>query len=241
MMEYLGVRSCEVEPEDDLGFHYFSSSTDDLFLEDQEVNPDDYLYDIIGIFDTRKEASKHEMELHNRYDVAVNKMFYNKSKATSTGFDTTGCDPWNKGITGIYFASDVTKSKMSKSSLGKKKSKKHSENISKGLKGMTQPISKCVYCGLNGSHSNIIRWHNDNCLDNPNNNNTKHKGKPLSKSTKQRMSKSWNNRDIIYCGVCGFSSKSASIIKRWHNDNCKWKWENADDFDKILFSSPFWQ
>lgn len=45
---------------------------------------------IIKTFDSREEAMRHEIELHNKYDVAVNPKFYNKAKATSTGFTMQG-------------------------------------------------------------------------------------------------------------------------------------------------------
>ena len=37
-----------------------------------------------------KKAAQHEIDLHNLFDIAVNPNFYNKAKATSTGFDTSG-------------------------------------------------------------------------------------------------------------------------------------------------------
>lgn len=51
------------------------------------------------------------------------------------------------------------------------------------------------------------------------------KGKKFSEETKEKMSKSmresWKNRQIYTCVHCGLSSKNASNINRWHNDNCK--------------------
>jgi len=95
---YIGVRTSLIEPYEDLGYKYFSSSTDVEFVNEQKINPINFIYDVIGIFNSRKEAVTHEIELHNFYDVAKNKNFYNKVKQTTTGFDTTGCISWNKGV-----------------------------------------------------------------------------------------------------------------------------------------------
>ncbi len=75
--KYLGVRSCLGDPTEDIGVKYFSSSSDKEFIKDQKKNPQDYEYSIIGLFDTRKEAEQHEIEMHLFYDVANNKNFYN--------------------------------------------------------------------------------------------------------------------------------------------------------------------
>jgi hypothetical protein len=49
-----------------------------------------FLYDILGIFDSRREAFKHEIDLHNFYNVGVNEEFINKAKCTSIGFNREG-------------------------------------------------------------------------------------------------------------------------------------------------------
>ena len=87
---YYGVHSTNLRPEDDLGIEYFSSSTNEEFKNDQKQNPHNYKYKIIRVFKTRKEATKLEIKLHEKFDVGVNDVFYNKVKQTSTGFDTTG-------------------------------------------------------------------------------------------------------------------------------------------------------
>lgn len=87
---YIGVRSCEGWPIDDLGVHYFSSSTDKKFLNEQKRNPDKFEYSVINIFDTREKANKDEIFLHNLYNVGEDSKFYNKCKATTTGFSVYG-------------------------------------------------------------------------------------------------------------------------------------------------------
>ena len=100
---YYGSRTTskykETLPKDDLGIRYFSSSANKWFIKDQRENPQNYKYKILKIFKTRKEAIKLEIKLHNMFNVSINESFYNKSKQTSTKFDTTGCSSWNKGVT----------------------------------------------------------------------------------------------------------------------------------------------
>ncbi len=88
--EYLGVRSTNLDPTKDVGFKYFSSSKDQDFKQDQINNPQDYLYTVLHNFDTREEALKHEIYLHQINNVGRNPKFYNRSRQTTTGFDTTG-------------------------------------------------------------------------------------------------------------------------------------------------------
>ncbi len=86
-MRYIGVRSCPCDPRLDLGFGgYISSSTDKEFKEEQRLYPKRFVYEILGIFNTREEAAAYEMELHLRYDVANNMDFYNMSRVTSSYF-----------------------------------------------------------------------------------------------------------------------------------------------------------
>ena len=86
---YYGVRS-SIDPSKDLGIKYFSSSKDKNFIKDQKENPHKYKYKIIRIYNTRKEAIELEIKLHTKFDVGVNESFYNRSKQTSVGWDTTG-------------------------------------------------------------------------------------------------------------------------------------------------------
>lgn len=81
---YIGVRSSKNKPDID---NYFSSSK---YVSDAIKNG--VLFDkiVLGIFDSREEAVLNEIELHNFYDVGANDTFFNKSKQTSIGFDTSG-------------------------------------------------------------------------------------------------------------------------------------------------------
>ena len=41
---YYGTRSTGINPKDDLGYKYFSSSSDKEFIKDQKDNPQNYKY-----------------------------------------------------------------------------------------------------------------------------------------------------------------------------------------------------
>ena len=87
---YYGCRTTKLEPKDDLGSKYFSSSRDKEFIKDQKENPYNYKYKIIKIFSTREEAIELEIKLHNKFNVGINESFYNRAKQSSLGFDTSG-------------------------------------------------------------------------------------------------------------------------------------------------------
>lgn len=79
--QYIGVRSCECEPHEDIKYLGSSKHTKNLVLERKEI---------LGIFSTRQDAVADEIALHEIYDVARSDLFVNKAKQTSTKFDTSG-------------------------------------------------------------------------------------------------------------------------------------------------------
>jgi len=95
---YIGTRSTNLKPQDDIGFLYFSSSSNKEFIQEQKQHPEIFEYIIKGNFTTRKEAIKLEIRLHEENNVGNNPEYYNKSKQTSTGFDTTGNEEVSKKI-----------------------------------------------------------------------------------------------------------------------------------------------
>lgn len=145
---YIGCRSCNIHPSKDLGVKYFSSSKDKEFIQDQKLNPQNYKYKVIAIFDSRALAVHLEVKLHNIHNVAVNPCFYNRSKQTTVGWDTTGVVPWNKGIprteevkqklreanTGKKL-SEAARKKMSEFQKGRPKSAEHRRKIGESQKG----------------------------------------------------------------------------------------------------------
>lgn len=142
---YIGVRSCTNKlPTEDLGFSYFSTAANKEFIQDQKQNPSHYRYYVLDVFSTRKEAASFEIELHNRFDVAINESFYNRAKATSTSFTIEGTKLSDEHrvkiakahvgfrhseeskekmkISNIRTPSDETRAKMSAARKGKKRS-----------------------------------------------------------------------------------------------------------------------
>ena len=73
---YVGSRSCKCEPEKDA--LYFGSFTDKSFKPTQKI--------ILATYETREEALKNEMILHEFYEVPENPHFANRAKQTSVGF-----------------------------------------------------------------------------------------------------------------------------------------------------------
>jgi len=81
--KYIGVRSCKCNITEDSGYLGSSKHIPTELYENCEK-------EILKVFDTRVEAVLHEIELHNKYDIAVNPKYYNKAKQTATGFDSQG-------------------------------------------------------------------------------------------------------------------------------------------------------
>jgi hypothetical protein len=77
---YIGVRSCKCLPEEDT--KYFGSFYDKSFKPTEK--------DILSVFETRKDALKAEIALHDFYEVHKNPHFANKAKQTSVGFSPVG-------------------------------------------------------------------------------------------------------------------------------------------------------
>ena len=84
---YIGVHSDENQVS--LNDGYMGSSK---YLTEaiKETGQDNFKKEILSTWATRKEAVQEEIRLHEIYDVAKNPLFYNRSKQTSTRFDTTG-------------------------------------------------------------------------------------------------------------------------------------------------------
>lgn len=148
-MHYYGAHSCDCLPKEDIGVKYWSSTKREGFVEHQKQNPEQYKYKIIKIFSTRVQAVEHEIFLHKKFDVKLHQKFYNDANQTSTNFDTTGKEPWNKGLnketSDIILKSSVKKTGYKHTDQAKEKIKKarvqqviteeHKSNISKSNKG----------------------------------------------------------------------------------------------------------
>jgi hypothetical protein len=127
---YYGKRSSNIPPYQDLGIKYFSSSYDRSFRTDQKSNPQDYKYKVIRMYESSTEALAMEIKLHNKFDVARNKSFYNMAKQTSTGCDCTGS---------TRVISEAQRALLSEIHKGKTISEEQRKKISESLKGRPSP------------------------------------------------------------------------------------------------------
>lgn len=91
-MKYIGVRSCDIPIEEDLGIKYIGTSSVQKFNNRQISHPEDYTYTLLENFDTRFEADQHEEYLHTLYGVKHNSEYYNliEAKASINPFNTIG-------------------------------------------------------------------------------------------------------------------------------------------------------
>lgn len=164
---YYGTRSSKINPSEDIGHIYFSSSSDKLFMQDQKINSSNYIYKVVYIHSTRKKALQQEVKLHQKFDVGINESFYNKSKQTSIKFDTTG-NSYRKGCkhseeTKLKISkahkgkkhSEETKKKLSDAGTGKKFTEEHKQNLSKSLKGqkLSEETKKKISASRMGKRS----------------------------------------------------------------------------------------
>jgi len=88
--KYIGVRTSKIEPLDDLGIKYFSSSKNKDFITNQKNNRSEYLYEILSIHESRNDAVDEEIRLHELYDVSNNPEFINRASQKNSGFDAKG-------------------------------------------------------------------------------------------------------------------------------------------------------
>lgn len=82
--KYIGVRSCNCEPEDDTSY-----------LGSSKIIPSDIkstgIKTILKTFESREEAVKYEMELQLKDNVKFSDEYYNQVIQTSIKFDQSGC------------------------------------------------------------------------------------------------------------------------------------------------------
>lgn len=183
---YYGVRTCKVEPKEDLGKKYFSSSTDKIFIKDQKENPQNYKYKVLKRFPTRKEAISYEIKLHQRFDVGAHEKFYNKVKQTSDGWDTSGVEM--KKLRD-YTVSEETKEKLRQANLGKKQSKETIAKRAAKLKG--REVSEETRRKIGLKNSQKVRTEAEKAhLAKINT------GKTLSEETKRKISEKLTGREV---------------------------------------------
>lgn len=126
---YIGARSCNTEPYLDLGNEYKGTSLDSEFVKDQNKNPQNYIYQILYFFPTRKDAVKREMYLHEIYKVDLNDSFYNIRKQGSTKWDNTG----NRKIAKLISKANKGRVVINNGSISKRLKKENTEELDKYL------------------------------------------------------------------------------------------------------------
>lgn len=243
---YYGVRTAK-NPKLDIGIKYFSSSSDKEFIRDQKDNPQNYRYKIIKIFDSRSDAIELEVKLHDRFNVGKNESFYNRSKQTSSGFDTCGTTTSRKGkkFSEIHkknlsishkgkSPSNETKIKLSEILSGKIRSDETKKKISEGKMGhlVSEETKKKISDTLSGTELSEetkrkisesqkkrkdIRKHTNETKKKIS---ESQKGRKLSEETKRKMSTSHKNRELLKCPYCNKEGKG-NVMYRFHFKKCK--------------------
>jgi len=150
MKYYIGVRSCKGSIEKD---KYLGSSK---IINRNKIKVTKH---VLATWNTRKEAVDHEILLHNCFEVATNKEFFNQAKQTSVGFDTTGMPSHQ---TGKPLSLEV-KEKISKANTGKKHSEESKQIKSIKMVGFKHKKITCNVCNKTGGETGMKKHHFDKC------------------------------------------------------------------------------
>lgn len=129
-MRYIGVRSSTVPPIEDTLYWGSSKYTPDNIKQNHTKI-------ILKEHSTRKLAVEHEIELHNLNDVALSSDYYNRSKQTVTGFDTSGTQ-----------LTEEHKSLCSDRLKGRVFTEEHKRNISLATTGKPKSDQHKINCSL---------------------------------------------------------------------------------------------
>lgn len=135
-MQYIGSKTSDSEISETFGFgiNYLSSMANiqgDEFRKDQRENPSKFEYKIISDFDNYRDMLQLECDLHKKYDVDKNPMFYNRAKQTSTGFTT--CNNHRK-----FTPEEIERRRKTMREHNPMKGRKHRpESIAKMIKSRT--------------------------------------------------------------------------------------------------------
>lgn len=208
---YYGVRTSTIHPSEDLGKVYFSSSSDFDFIQDQKNNPQNYKYKIVSIFKSREEAALIEIKLHDRFDVASNDSFYNRSKSTTTGWNVKGTTQSKEHVL-----------KRSIAMSGKTQSKEHIEKRKNKLIGLEQSEETKKKRSESMLGKNTFKRTEE----------TREKmrimrlGKKQSEETRRKISEASSRprkkNAIVECPHCNKTGGAAGMT-RYHFKNCKIK------------------
>lgn len=173
---YIGVHSSNIDPYKDFGIKY-KSSGNSSFIKHQKEYPEQYIYQILEFFNTRKLATEYEVFLHIRYNVGKNPNFYNGRNQSSSDWDNTGKVKLNDGekeifskledvemhksngfIEGRLPMAEIQKYKLSVSHTGKILTQEHKDNIGRSGKGV--PKSQEMKQNLSATRKGMIYINN---------------------------------------------------------------------------------
>ena len=235
---YYGVRTSNIEPSKDLGFKYFSSSSDTEFRDDQKNNPQDYKYVIVSVFKTREEASQLEIKLHDKFNVDLSESFYNKTKANTIGFSNAGKLHSNSTRNKISLSNtgkirnEHQRKNISESLVGRKLSQQHARKIGKSQEGIPRKSStkNKISEKLKGiKHSDERKLNISKSLKGRKLSDEQRKKisigsknrKKISEETRQKLSRSKSvPQKSVKCPHCN-KIGGVSNMTRYHFDNCK--------------------
>jgi len=191
---YIGVRSCEVSVGED---DYMGSSK--YLTEDIDLNgKNQYNKIILKRFDSRKDALLYEIEMHEKFDVSKNHLFFNKAKQKSIGFS---CGP---GELNPFY--------------GKKHTEEYKQRLSALLK-TKDCRSKTPNIGLKHTEQTKLvmslkrkEWMSIN----------KHPLLGVKRTEEMKINHSLGalNQNKVTCEYCGITAIAGNIA-RWHNEKCK--------------------
>jgi hypothetical protein len=195
MKYYIGVRSCNGKPEED---SYVCSSK---VIKRNKIKVSKQ---VLAVWSSRKEAESHEILLHDCFDVARNKEFFNQAKHTSTGFNTAGQESSMKGKKHTLEA--IEKMKVAHRNQAPMKGKKHSKETKEkiritrvGKKHTAETNEKIRLANLGKKREPLSQEAKDNLR-------VKNLGKTVSAETKQKISSTSKGRNAWNKGLKGGTS-----------------------------------
>ena len=130
---YIGMRSTEVEPKNDIGVNYFGSSCNKEFKQALKEDKSNFIYKVIETYDSKEDAYKGEKRIHQKINVMKDPASYNLRVAGFMGGERLG-----------IVMSEEQKQKISKSMPKRQK------------------LQTCPKCGMSGGN-NMKRYHFDKC------------------------------------------------------------------------------
>jgi len=203
---YIGVKS-SLDPDND---NYMGSSK---YLDEamKEIGSEHFKKEVLSTWETRKEAVQEEIRLHEYFDVARNKLFYNKAKQKSDGFDCYGAS---------FVFSDSHKLKISEKLKGITRSDKTKSLMGENhadVSGTNNPMFGNGYKNSGKNHYlNMMSeeerksWISKNLIG---------RNIQFSPQAKENISNGAKNRKRGICPHCN-NEADMSNLKQYHYDKC---------------------